>query len=98
MYGDTKEIKSTNGKRYYANAIYTAIPYTETDLYIITTVGDRLDILADRYYKDLSLYKVIATANSLTCDSLYPPVGMILRIPTDLDSIRKKFVEINNVR
>lgn len=98
MYGDTKEVKNTNGKRYYSNAIYPDIPYTETDLYVITTVGDRLDVLAEKYYKDISLYKVIATANNLTCDSLYPPVGMILRIPTNLDNIRKKFVETNNVR
>ncbi len=37
---------TSQGKRYYKQKYYPNIPLSETDEYIITTIGDRLDTLA----------------------------------------------------
>jgi hypothetical protein len=65
----------------YQTNVYPDIPVTETDNYVITTLGDRLDLLALDFYSDTSYWWIIAAANDLPGDSLYPPVGMQLRIP-----------------
>jgi hypothetical protein len=69
--------------RSYQTNVYPDIPVTGGDNYVITTLGDRLDLIALDFYGDMSYWWVIATANSLPGDSIYPPVGMQLRIPTN---------------
>lgn len=89
---------STTGSQYYLNNVYPDIEYTEDDNYVITTLGDRLDLLANNFYGDASLWWIIASANSLSGDSLYPPVGLQLRIPTDVRSILESYKVINIIR
>jgi len=91
-------IKTPSGKRYYLNNIYPDIPVTENDIYIIPTIGDRLDLLAYTYYKDSNLYWVIASANALPGDSLIPPLGKQLRIPADVQNIQVSYTRINSIR
>ena len=90
--------KTPSGKRYYLNNIYPDIPVTESDIYIIPTIGDRLDLLAYNYYKDSSLYWVLASANALPGDSLIPPLGKQLRVPADIQSILANYTRINSLR
>jgi hypothetical protein len=94
------EVKKTSdtGVRYIVNNIYPDIPYTDTDQYVITTIGDRLDLLAFDVYKDVSLWWIIASANNLPGDSLVPPIGMQLRIPTNIQAILNKYNSINGIR
>ena len=68
---------------YYETNVYPEIPVSAQDNYVITTMGDRLDLLALDFYSDMSYWWVIATANSLPGDSIYPPVGIQLRIPVN---------------
>ena len=42
--------------------------------------GERLDVIADRYYGNASLWRVIAAFNGLS-DPINVPAGMLLRIP-----------------
>ena len=59
--------------------IYSSIPETDSDIWVITQTGDRLDLLANQYYNDSTLWWYIAKANNLTFVSL--PTGISLRIP-----------------
>jgi len=61
-------------------------------------MGDRLDIMAQNFYNDVDFWWIIASANSLTGDSLFPPVGMQLRIPANLVSIVNSYKKINSIR
>jgi hypothetical protein len=85
-----------SGSLYYRNNIYPTIQPTNTDYYVITTSGDRLDLLAYDFYQDSSLWWVIASANALPGDSINPPVGIQLRIPTDLSVIVSSYNIQNN--
>ncbi len=86
-YQYTKIIKNDKGKRYYSNNIYPEIPVDINDIYIITSITDRLDILASDFYGDSTLYWIISTANNLPGDTLIPDPGTQLRIPTNVQSV-----------
>jgi hypothetical protein len=94
-YNSIKVITNNLGRRFYVNNIYPDIPVTADDIYIIPTAGDRLDLLAHNYYNDSSLYWVIASANELSGDSLIPPPGVQLRIPTSIQDIRNQYNNVN---
>jgi hypothetical protein len=88
----------TTGSLYYQTNLYPTIQPTDADYYVITTAGDRLDLMAYDFYKDVSLWWVIASANALPGDSLYPPIGMQLRIPTNIQTVLSTYNLVNNVR
>jgi nucleoid-associated protein YgaU len=68
-------------------------------VYVITTVGDRLDSLAYSYYNDATLWWVISAANNnITKGALYPTPGTQLRIPTDLNMVLNLFNQFNKAR
>lgn len=55
----------------------------------VLSVGERMDMLAHRYYGDDQLWWVIAAANRIINPfAIYP--GMTLRIPVDVRSILRK--------
>jgi hypothetical protein len=84
---------------YYKGKFYPNIPLSESDVYVITTVGDRLDSLAYSYYQDSTLWWIIAMANNnATNGALYPEPGTQLRIPTNLSSILQQFNQFNKAR
>jgi hypothetical protein len=90
--------KTIDNKPYYKGKLYPDIPYTDTDDYVITTIGDRLDLLAYSYYKDPELWWVISVANShITNGSLFPQPGTQLRVPTDINNVLRLFNEINSL-
>jgi hypothetical protein len=86
------------GKTFYQNVIYPDIPEVEGDNYVITVMGDRMDLMAQDFYGDTSYWWVIASANALPGDSLFPPIGMQLRIPVNLQSIINSYKQINTIR
>ena len=89
-------IKDDTGTRLYKTVIYPIIPRRANDIYVITTDGDRYDILATDYYQDPSLWWVISSANAeYTQNSLYPPVGVQLRIPLNLETIIQSYNTLN---
>ena len=91
----TKE--RTTGKRNYRTAIFPEIPESDSDLYIVTRDGDRLDIISNRFYQDTTLWWIIAAANKLS-DSLFITPGTRLRIPTDIQSVLSYINTVNNTR
>ena len=97
---DNKQILTTSdNKPYYKGKFYPNIPLSESDIYIITNVGDRLDLLAYQYYKDVNLWWIISSANNnITRGSLFPVPGTQLRIPTDISNIISSFNKFNTAR
>ena len=91
----TKEDK----KPYYKQKFYPNIPLSENDVYVITTIGDRLDSLAYSYYRDPKLWWVISAANNnINKGALYPVPGTQLRIPTDINAVLNLFEQFNQAR
>ena len=84
-------------KRYYHPLRYPNIPFSSNDLYILTTIGDRLDSLADQFYNDVRLWWIIANANPRTIrrDSYALKPNSQIRIPSNIIQILKAFETIN---
>jgi phage tail protein X len=84
------------GVRAYTTVRYPEIPLSVNDIYVITQKGDRFDLLANQYYSDKSLWWIISTANTnLIQNSLIPPVGIQIRIPTDISGILNSYQKLN---
>jgi len=92
-YDSNKEKKLKDGRVVYRTKIYPNIPKKDSDVYVVTQGGDRLDTLAYQFYKDSSLWWIIATANNIHGADFALGDGTILRIPKDYISIVNK---INN--
>ena len=87
--------KTSVGSLYYTNVYYPDVSPENTDYYVITTIEDRFDLLAYQFYGDVTLWWVIPIANALPGDSLYPPVGIQLRIPRDAQTTVRNYKSIN---
>lgn len=98
-YDNKTILKTPDDKPYYKGKIYPTIPLSEDDVYVITTIGDRLDYMAYTYYRDSELYWIISVANNnVTKGSLFPIPGTQMRIPTDLNSVLNLFNQSNQSR
>lgn len=98
-YQNIKITKNSQlGNRFYSNNMYPDIPPSDNDTYVITVLGDRLDLLAFDYYGDVSLWWVIASANSLSGDSLYLEPGSQIRIPANAVSVLNQYNSVNSTR
>jgi hypothetical protein len=86
-----------NQRKYYKNVEYPSIPVSMEDIYIISKMGDRLDLLANDFYNDPHLWWVISKANpgKVKRDSFFIDPGLQIRIPTDIQGIYKSFDKIN---
>jgi len=86
-------------ERRYINVKYPSIPRGSQDIYVYVTQGDRYDILAQTYYNDSTLWWVISRANVdiSSPDSIFPPTGAQIRIPSvdRIGSIISEYEEIN---
>jgi len=92
-----KKLDATK-ERYYANNIYPDVPVSPDDTYVITVLGDRLDLLSLDFYGDVDFWWVIASANSLTGDSLYLEPGSQIRIPSNLSGVINGYKAVNILR
>lgn len=82
-YENIKNDKTDSGKSFKKNALYPNIPVSENDFYVIATVGDRYDTLAQQFYRDSTLWWIIASANNHQKASLVPTPGAQLRVPSN---------------
>lgn len=98
-YDNKTILKNQQGTSYVKGKFYPNIPLSESDLYIVTTVGDRLDYLAYTYYLDSELWWIISMANNnATKGSLFPKPGIQLRIPQNISSILSQVEQFNKAR
>lgn len=96
-YQDIPYRKTATGTRYYKSVKYPSIPRSNSDIYAITTEGDKYDILAQQFYGDSSLWWVISLANAdnYPQGSIFPPIGVQIRIPSDISSIISEYNILN---
>jgi hypothetical protein len=96
QYIQTETDPSTKVKM-YKNSKYPLVPVSPDDIYVITTFGDRLDLLAQQYYNDSTLWWVISIANDfLKQDSIFIPIGTQIRIPINVNSILTSYRNLNS--
>jgi nucleoid-associated protein YgaU len=91
-------IKSREDRKpYFTNIKYPDIPLSESDIYVITVIGDRLDSIAHQFYNDVRLWWIITAANPdvIRRDSYNLKPNLEIRIPTNLSPIIESFKEIN---
>jgi hypothetical protein len=83
----------------YQTVKYPEIPLSVNDTYAITTLGDRLDLLAQQFYGDSSLYWIIACANpdKIGFSSLFINEGTEIRIPSNVSQIKALYNQLNTV-
>jgi len=96
---NTNEFVGTLGDLYYRTVYYPEINPSETDIYVEAEWGDRLDLLANQFYKDSTLYWIIALANPNTVGfgQLNIPQGTQLRIPVNISGIIDNYNRLNEL-
>jgi hypothetical protein len=88
------EVKKTfDGKIVYRPKIYPNIPLSDSDIYVATETGDRLDTLAFDFYSDSNLWWIIASANNIHGAKFGFEDGTILRIPQNYIEILRNFTK-----
>ena len=95
-YVDIQIKNNESGKRVTRSVLYPPIPRQVDDIYILTTPGDRIDLLAYKYYSNVSYWWIIAEANAIGKGSMTIPVGLQLRIPINLTNILQDYRELNS--
>lgn len=104
-YAGIQQLKNINenvgglGNVYYKNVSYPEIGLSEDDIYVITEFGDRLDLLANQFYNDVTLYWIIAAANPdyINFGSIFIKEGTQLRIPTNISAIVDSYNRLNRL-
>lgn len=94
-YQNIPVVKGSNEKRVVKFVIYPPIPRTVEDIYIITNPGDRLDLLAYKYYENVNYWWILAEANALGKGTLSIPAGTQLRIPANYLTLVSKYEQLN---
>jgi len=92
-YKHTMIRKTREGKRVFKPTMYPKIPIRDSDIFLYPKYGDRLDNLAFKYYKDVSLWWIIAKANGLDAAHIGLEVDKQIRIPTNIEPILAKLKE-----
>ena len=104
-YSNISKLKNTNenvgniGSTYFKTTFYPEIPLSENDIYVLTDFGDRLDLLANQFYRDISLYWIITSANpnKVNFGSISIPPGTQLRIPININDIIISYNNLNKI-
>ncbi len=79
--------RTPNSKKSYETLYYPEFELKSTDIYIITSRLDRMDLLADDHYGDPRFWWVIQRANSgLPYGTMVLPAGLRIRIPSPYTS------------
>ena len=81
------------GKTFYGTILYPKIERRASDLYVESRAGDRLDLLANEFYRDVTLWWIIAQANDLGHGTMAVKPGIQLRIPMATGEIIQEFNE-----
>ena len=94
-YSNIPTMLKTGKGRVYDSVLLPNIDATDLDIVVITIQGDRLDLLANKYYGDTSLWWIIAVANNINDASFYVTEGLQLRIPSNVSKILNDLEKIN---
>ena len=90
-YQNNETKKLNDGREVFKSKIYPKIPKSDSDIYIVTQGGDRLDSIAYQFYENSSLWWIIASANNIHDAPFALPEGTELRVPMNYVSILNNF-------
>ena len=93
-YSSTRRKIDKSGIRVLTTTYYPQIPIGNSDTFIFTKEGDRLDNLAYTHYGDNTLWWIIAKANGIRGKIALKPATP-LRIPGNIILIIEKFRNLN---
>ena len=93
-YSNTSIKRDKSGVRVYNTTFYPSIPIDDSDQFIYTKFGDRVDALANEYYGDVTLWWIISKANGIKGQAGLKP-GQLLRIPGQVEEILSNFRDLN---
>lgn len=88
--------KRWDGKRYFGTRLYPNIPVDPNDSYVVTNETDTLDNLAFKYYKNPSLWWILAQANNIGKGKMSVPSGLQLRVPFNVSTILNNYNKLNS--
>lgn len=91
-------IRDEQRKRRLDTTIIPFIPLDSSDVFIVTTSPERLDLLADRFYGDSSKWWIIASANNLGKGTFHIPGNTRIRIPNNIQLIQDQIELFNGTR
>lgn len=97
LYQTISTQKTKDGKNIFSQIYYPTVGLSEDDIYIITSTQDRYDLIAYDFWGDESLWRLIPMVNNLECDSMFPPIGIQLRIPSNQENILNLFKKYNEL-
>lgn len=89
-YSNIPTMLKTGKGRVYDSILLPNVDATDSDIVVITIQGDRLDLLANEYYQDPSMWWVIALKNDMTEVDISMKEGIVLRIPSRNEAIQIK--------
>lgn len=95
-YSNIPQSKRWDGKFVFNATHYPEIPLSDSDIFVVSNESDFLDTLAFKYYKDPSLWFLIALANNLGKGRMSVEPGLQLRIPMNISSILSEFDKLNS--
>lgn len=96
-YKDIRRKKDPKtGFSYRIPVLYPKIEERDDDVLHRVIVGERLDLLAYRYYNDSGLWWIISRANGLDPSIISPEVGIELNIPQNTGDILTRFQSLNS--
>ena len=78
-----KTHKRNNSVDRYTTTIYEKVPERNSDIFILTQEGDRLDNLANEFYGNPNLWWFIAQTNNIS--TMNVPANTSLRIPVSTE-------------
>ena len=93
-YSNTGIKRDKSGVKVYNTTFYPSIPIDDSDRFIYTKLGDRVDALANEYYGDVTLWWIISKANGIKGQAGLKP-GQLLRIPGQVEEILSNFRDLN---
>lgn len=85
-----------DGKVVYNTTHYPDIPVSDNDIYVVSNETDSLDTLAFKYYKDPTLFWIIALANNIGKGRMAVEGGLQLRIPMNISNILSDYERLNS--
>ena len=95
-YDNTRVKRKESGDRVYSYTLYPKVPIKNSDVFITPTYGTRLDLLAQEYYGDVSLWWIIARANEGFKGNTTLPINTKLIIPKEIGEILSELERLNS--
>ena len=104
-YQNIKQIRNQNefvgtiGDKYYRTTYYPEVEPQESDIYVETEFGDRLDSLAYQFYSDVTLWWIISirNPNKVNFGSFFLTPGSQLAIPQNVSRIVDSYRNLNDL-